>query len=388
MTNPLADDLDHVLDRTRGLWEELRGGRLFITGGTGFFGCWLLESFAWANDALGLGAEAVVLTRNAAAFGRKAPHLAGRADLRLQSGDVRDFAFPAGPFTHVIHAATDASVSLNTDAPLTMFDTIVQGTRRTLDFARQCGLGVTPKVLLTSSGAVYGRQPPDLSHTPEEYGGAPDALDPHSAYAQGKRVAEYLAGVYHRQHGLPVKIARGFAFVGPYLPLDVHFAAGNFLHDGLRGGPVRVGGDGTPYRSYLYAADLAVWLWTLLFRAAPCRPYNVGGEEAVSIAELAYCIAAHFGVGVQIAKDATPGRPAERYVPDARRAREELGLRTWISLPDAVARTARWHQGGDATRNRRGVNPRDGFADPNGEASWTTDKVRRRTAPLARSTSA
>ncbi len=355
--NPLAGDLDHVLSRTRGLWEELRDGRLFITGGTGFFGCWLLESFAWANDNLGLRAEAVVLTRNAAAFGRKAPHLANRADLRLQVGDVRDFAFPAGPFTHVIHAATEASVALNTDAPLAMLDVIVQGTRRTLDFARQCG---SPKVLLTSSGAVYGRQPPDLSHTPEEYGGAPDALDPYSAYAEGKRVAEHVAGVYHRKYGLPVKIARGFAFLGPYLPLDAHFAAGNFLRDGLRGGPVRVGGDGTPFRSYLYAADLAVWLWTLLFRGAPCRPYNVGGEEAVSIAELACCVAVHFGVGVQIARAAVPGRPAERYVPSTRRAREELGLAEWISLPEAVARTVRWHQGAEARPflgERRGVSP-------------------------------
>ncbi len=321
MTNPLADDLDHVLTHTQGLWEELRDGRLFLTGGTGFFGCWLLETFAHANDRLGLGAEAVVLTRDPAAFGRKAPHLAGRVDIRLQPGDVRDFAFPAGPFTHVIHAATEASVPLNNDAPLTMLDVILQGTRRTLDFARQCG---APKVLLTSSGAVYGRQPSDLTHTPEEYAGAPDPLDPRSAYGVGKRVAEHLGAVYHRQYGLPVKIARCFAFVGPYLPLDAHFAAGNFLRDGLRGGPVRVGGDGTPYRSYLYAADLAVWLWTLLFRGAPCRPYNVGGEEAVSIAELAHCVADHFGVGVQIARLPTPGRPAERYVPSTRRAREEL----------------------------------------------------------------
>ena len=69
--NPLADDLDHVLARTGGLWEDLRGARLFVTGGTGFFGCWLLETLLWANDALGLGASVVVLTRNGRAFSRK-----------------------------------------------------------------------------------------------------------------------------------------------------------------------------------------------------------------------------------------------------------------------------------------------------------------------------
>jgi len=57
------------------------------------------------------------------------------------AGDVRDFAFPAGPFTHVIHAATEASAKLDAEAPLTMFDVIVTGTRRTLDFAVQAGAG-------------------------------------------------------------------------------------------------------------------------------------------------------------------------------------------------------------------------------------------------------
>src|ERR1035441_1556098 len=97
--NPLAADLDNVLSRTVGLWEELRGQRLFLTGGTGFFGCWLLESFAHPNDQLGLKARAIVLTRNPAAFAAKAPHLAKRPDLEFLTGDVRTFPFPEGSFS-------------------------------------------------------------------------------------------------------------------------------------------------------------------------------------------------------------------------------------------------------------------------------------------------
>src|SRR5438445_518963 len=96
--NPLHQDLEHVLHHTLPLWEELRGRRLFITGGTGFFGCWLLESFAWACDQLDLGAEAVVLTRRPEAFAGKVPHLAAHPAIRLSQGDVRSFAFPDGPF--------------------------------------------------------------------------------------------------------------------------------------------------------------------------------------------------------------------------------------------------------------------------------------------------
>jgi nucleoside-diphosphate-sugar epimerase len=336
--NPLAADLDHVLAHTTGLWEELRGQRIFITGGTGFFGCWLLESFAWANEHLKLGATAVVLTRNPEAFRQKAPHLANQPAIQFHVGDVCNFAFPAGRFSHVIHAATEASAKLNAEQPLAMFDTIVEGTRRTLEFTRQSG---AKKFLLTSSGAVYGRQPPDLTHIPEEYGGGPEQTDPHWAYGEGKRAAEMLCTLYAKQHGLEPRIARCFAFVGPYLPLDIHFAIGNFIRDGLKGGPIQVNGDGTPYRSYLYAADLAIWLWTILFRGQTCRPYNVGSETDLPIREVARVVAGAFPpCRVQIAREPDPGRPAERYVPSTQRARQELKLRERIDLREAVCKTA------------------------------------------------
>ncbi len=342
--NRLAADLEHVLDHTRDLWQELRGERLFITGGTGFFGCWLLESFAWANDRLGLNASALVLSRDPQAFRKKAPHLAGHPAIRFHVGDVRGFEFPAGSFSHVVHAATESSAKLNAEEPLTMFDTIIDGTRRTLEFASRSGV---KRFLLTSSGAVYGRQPPEITHIPEDYRGAPDPSDPQSAYGEGKRAAEQLCTLYSRRGGFETKIARGFAFVGPYLPLDIHFAIGNFIRDGLKGGPVVVQGDGTPERSYLYAADLAIWLWTILFRGQPGRPYNVGSEAGLPIAGLAQLVAGQFAPTskVVIQKEPDPGQKVDRYIPSTRRAKEELGLLPLISLQNALIRTIQYHGG-------------------------------------------
>ena len=74
-----------------------------------------------------------------------------------------------------------------------MFDTIVDGTRRTLDFARRTG---ARRFLLTSSGAVYGRQPAELTHVPEEYAGAPDPTDAGHVYGEGKRAAEMLCALH------------------------------------------------------------------------------------------------------------------------------------------------------------------------------------------------
>lgn len=339
----LLQDLDHILEHTKALWEDLREKKVFITGGTGFFGKWLLESFVWANDQLKLNAQMVVLSRDPNFFKTRYPHLAEASGITFHQGDVRNFEFPRERFDFIIHAATDASAQLNIENPLLMVDTIVDGTRRTLEFARHCG---TKRFLLISSGAVYGKQPPDLSHIPEDHSDAPDTTQPASAYGEAKRLAELLCSIYQKQYDLEITIARCFAFVGPYLNLNIHYAVGNFIRDGLAGGPISVSGDGTPYRSYLYAADLAIWLWTILFRGAPGEAYNVGSEDAISIRDLAYEVSAAFpnSAKVVIAKSPLVGQPAERYVPSIKKARIRLGLDSWINLQEALHRTIKWNQ--------------------------------------------
>jgi dTDP-glucose 4,6-dehydratase len=342
MNNPLATDLNHILEHTRELWDELRGERIFITGGTGFFGCWLLESFVWANDYLDLNCRATVLTRSPDLFRIKAPHLAGHKSVSVIQGDVRTFEFPTGQYTHIIHAATESNAKLSAENPLQVLDTIVEGTRHTLEFAKTCR---AQNFLLTSSGSVYGKQPAEMTHVPEEYSGAPDPLEPKSAYGEGKRMAEHLCTLYGDSRLKP-KIARGFAFVGPYLPLDAHFAIGNFIRDALNGGPIIVKGDGTPYRSYLYAADLAIWLWTILLHGESCRPYNVGSSKSISIVELANQVADQFMAQIAIEIHGTPNRQklADRYVPNTQRAEDELGLKETISLRDGINTTRQWYR--------------------------------------------
>lgn len=339
MTNPLASDLDHILNHTEYLWKELRGKRIFVTGGTGFFGTWLLESFAWANDKLKLNASALVLTRDYITFKKNVPHLAGNPAIQFHIGDVRNFDFPEGNFSHIIHAAaTSARATYNNEDPLVKFDTVFEGTRHTLDFANHCH---AQKFLLTSSGAVYGKQPSNITHIFEDYCCAPDPCRIDSAWGEAKRAAEFLCAYYSEKFDIETKIARCFSFVGPYLPLDIHYAVGNFIKDGLSGGPILVKGDGTPYRSYLYAADLAIWLWTILFNGKSCRPYNVGSEKDITVAELARTVADCFPkqIDINIAKKVDQSKLPDRYVPLIKRAQMELNLYQWIDLHDAIIRT-------------------------------------------------
>lgn len=342
--NRLSADLDHIAEATQGLWEELRGQRIFLTGGTGFFGCWLVESFCHVNRLLGLDARLTILTRNAQAFAEKSPHLASDPAVTLHSGDVRSFAFPDEEYRYMIHAATEARARQAANAPLEMLSTIVAGTERALQFAASHGVR---KFLLTSSGAVYGRQPDDMTHVPETFAGAPDPLMPSSVYGEGKRTAELLCALYQQKAEIECKIARCWAFCGPYLPLDEHFAIGNFIGDALAGRAIEIRGDGTPRRSYLYAADLAVWLWTILFRAPALVPIHVGSDQDLSILEVAQAVAAVLNPSaeIRVAKAAVRGAAPLRYVPCVDRARELLGLRQTVGLEEAIARTARWYRG-------------------------------------------
>jgi dTDP-glucose 4,6-dehydratase len=334
-------DLDHVLAHAGEAFESLRGERVLITGGTGFVGIWLVESLAFASRALGLGARALVLTRDPQAFRAKAPHLAADPAVELLEGEVGSVRFPPGDLRGVIHAA--AVYGQRAGDRLSRFEADALGARRTLELARERGA----RYLLASSGAVYGPQPPGLARLEEEHPGAPLSTDPDVGYAHGKRHAELLCALHAREHRVEATIARGFAFVGPWLPLDGNFAIGNFLRDALAGGPIRIDGDGTPRRSYLHAADLAVWLWTIWARGLPGRAYNVGSEHDLSIGELAAEVAAALAPSAEVQIARTPtGVPAARYVPSTRRAREELGLRERIGLRDAIVRTAEWFRRG------------------------------------------
>ena len=336
---PLPEaDLLHILERTENLWQKLSRERLFITGGTGFVGVWLLETLAAANARLNAGVSVTVLSRSPENAIAKYPHLSGTCS--WLKGDVRDFAFPQGEFSHIIHAATSTDARFNTAAPNEALDTIVNGTRHVLDFAEHAR---TCNLLLTSSGAIYGTQPPELSHMPEEYAGAPDVTNPDSIYAEGKRMGELQLAIAAKHTGLNAKIARCYCFVGPHLPLDWHFAIGNFIRDALAGQELVVQGNGRPLRSYLHAADLTIWLLTILLNGERMHPYNVGSEDACSIADLAQRVAFLAGMPGQVRiLSHDDGGPLPRYVPDVSRARNELGLEQTISLDAAISRTLTW----------------------------------------------
>lgn len=339
---PVAD-LDLVLSLTPGFWSRYQGARLFITGGTGFIGNWLIQTVQRANDVLGSHIELIILSRDPQRAWDSQPAVFRRDDIHLIGGDVTSFAAPSGPLDLCIHAATDVAASIGASSDLQLFDSIVNGTRRVLDMAQEKGVS---RFLLTSSGAVYGTQPPDLTHVPEDFVGAPNTQHLSAAYGHGKRVAEWLSCAYAAQGGLQATIARIFALIGPGIPLNGPFAAGNFIRDALAQAPIVIEGDGRTVRSYLYMADLCVWLFRLLESGQSGEAYNVGSESSLSILDLATQVSQTYGMHspIEIRRPGNAASLPARYVPDTTKARKRLQLEEFTTLRSALQKTLEWNR--------------------------------------------
>ncbi len=264
-------------------------------------------------------------------FRAEVPHLGSRPDFDWIIGEPAGFEFPAGRFDYLIDFATPSAAEVGAGGPA-IVERCLQGSANLIRFARTAGVR---RVLYASSGAVYGRQPGDVERLGEDFSADAATVSSYGLLKQ-RSEALFLAS------NLDCVVTRGFAFIGPYLPLTDKFAAGSFLRDALAGGPIRIHGDGHEVRSYLYAGDLTASLIGLLAHGKCRTAYNVGSDVAVSLIELANLIAALAPGRCEVLLGGKPAVGAERYVPDVIQGRRTLGNRRDLPLAEAIKRTLDW----------------------------------------------
>jgi nucleoside-diphosphate-sugar epimerase len=345
----LDSDFEFIYKKSEDIFSSLSNSKLFITGGTGFFGKWLLGAISYANKAHGCQIKVTALTRN--------PELARKntADLfstgiTLLAGDIRTFSLRENDFDYLIHGATSSDAKIQNEQPEELRSVILDGTNNFLNFAAQ---NSSKNILFISSGAIYG--PQDSGHFLQ-----PEIQNPffneksENYYALGKRRSEDLFLQFADSSSKNVSIARAFAFLGPYLPLDQHFAIGNFINNCLNQEDILIRGDGSPFRSYLYTADLVVWLLTILVKGENKISYNVGSDDGRSIQEIATVVkkiwmsrefesARTREPQVLVLQKADPSNPILRYVPSIQLSSERLNLKPWTSLDAGIFKTIKFH---------------------------------------------
>lgn len=327
-----TSDLNMLFKQLSSEFFYYKNKRIFLTGGTGFFGKWLLEAFSFFNSNYDLNVQVTILSRSPEKFRIDFPHLYNENSFSFISGDIKSFDIPNARFDLIIHAATDASAELNRKNPKLMYSTIMDGAKRICEFAKDVKC---KRILYTSSGAAYGPQPNNMERMAEDFTQNPN-FDKNDAYASAKLESEKY---FKENASCEIVIARCFAFSGPHLPLDGSYAFGNFISDALNQSDIVIKGSGEDIRSYLYAGDLIVWLLKILSTGEDRQIYNVGSPEAVTIKSLAEYIS-QGNLDVNILGDTNKN---SRYIPCVRKAQEQLGLKIYTSLEVSIEKTLKYY---------------------------------------------
>lgn len=332
-------DLNHVLKTVGPLFKLLHNESIFITGATGIIGKWFLSTINYASKIMGLNINIIALSRNPSAFINSYPDICKDINIHWIRGDVRTFDFNnLSKIKWAIHAATDVITHIS---PEDLLLTCSTGTENVIRQLASCNC---KRMLLLSSGAIYGKISIPIDSIPENYIGGINTNSLDSAYAEGKRYSELISTILGKTYGIDIPIARCFAMVGPHLPLNKHFAIGNFINSVLSNSPILINGDGKPVRSYLYMADVITYLWLLLF-AGRATSYNVGSNQPISILDLAFKVKEVLGsdVPVIVGNCDLHGAHANRYIPNTDLITNEFNLNSNISLEDSIEKTANWY---------------------------------------------
>ena len=218
--------------------------------------------------------------------------------------------------------------------PVQTTKTSVHGAINMLGLAKR----VKAKILQASTSEVYGD--PTVHPQAESYFGNVNALSPRACYDEGKRCAETLFFDYHRQHGVPIRVARIFNTYGPHMQPQDGRVVSNFIVQALRGEPITVYGSGSQTRSFCFVDDLIEGLLRLM--AAPDEitgPINLGNPHEVSVLELAEKVIAMTGSRSRIEFRPLPADDPRQRQPDIGAAKRLLDWQPKVPLEEGLERT-------------------------------------------------
>ena len=355
----VEEDLDYICRYLEQEFRELSGCRLLITGGAGFLGYYLAQSVLRWNDTIGRSSAPidVVICDN---YWRGRPSwcesLSARRDVTLFEHDVRRPLPQTLPAYHyIMHAASIASPTYYRRWPLETMDANVCGLRSVLEYARrqQHSGAAVRAVLFFSSSEIYGDPTPENIPTPETYRGHVSCTGPRACYDEAKRYGETLCVMFARHAGVPAKIVRPFSNYGPGLKITDRRVIPDFARAVLNNRDIVVYSDGSPRRTFCYAADAVVGYFKVLVRGQVAEPYNIGVDEPeVTIRELAHLVASQAGDLFGYCGQVVGGRSSDnQYLVDdpARRcpvidkASRELGFNPRTPLSDGIRRSLIWY---------------------------------------------
>ena len=320
-------DLTEIYQSSSNVWQNMVNADVLVMGGTGFVGKWLTASLGYAIDQ-GKSISITVISRypknkygvfNSASF---------KSDW-LQYDLSKEQRIDFSKFTHIVNAATPSSALTGAVDPQYVFDSINRGNQLVLDSP------INPQLryLYLSSGAVTALEALEPAY--DRNFCANNHLDSvSSAYSHGKRFAEEEINRAAQNLSLNAQSLRLFAFAGPGLPIDQHFAVGNFMKDAMQESPIEIKGNPNTQRSYMYPSDLTAHILQSLV-SSDVRTRELGSKEAVTMQQLAKIIS--INTHNPIVKNGDTSKPISIYLPNS-----EDTLTQTIGLEESIRRWRKW----------------------------------------------
>jgi UDP-glucuronate decarboxylase len=340
-------------------FRAMAGKRLFISGGAGFLGYYLVQSVLhWNTANASAPAIQVIVCDN---YARGVPawlvELQTNSALTLLRHDITEpLPTSVGALDYLIHAASIASPTYYRKFPIETMDANVNGLRLLLDRSRQQlknGHGISG-FLFFSTSEIYGDPPADQIPTPETYRGNVSCTGPRACYDESKRYGETLCVNFARQYSMPIVVVRPFNNYGPGLKITDRRVIPDFARDLLQGRDLVLMSDGSPTRTFCYVADAVIGYYKALVRGRPAEAYNIGNEvPEVTMRDLAGLLAklAHesWGYAGQLVHRPSPEKDyltdnPQRRCPSLAKARAELGFAPEVLLQEGLRRTLIWYR--------------------------------------------
>ena len=340
MSQGIELDLTEIVAELESELVRLINRSILLTGATGMFGIWFLSLFKFLNENFEMNITVEVLSRNPKRFLEKNPEFNSCKWIVWNQSDVRNFVPILPSYHHVIHGATtSAAETFGGMPPMAKFDVVLQGTLRVLEATKE----MHPEgFLYISSGSVYNSSyTQGIKETNTE---SPLASNTGASIAHGKRAAEFACFATLEDYpDISLNVARCFTFLGPHLPLDLHYAIGNFIKSILDGQPIHLRNTQQVHRSYLYMSDGIAWLLKILLSKQSKEIYNVGSPEGITLLDLANMLSNNFGARVIFGGSDENLRlrtsAPSFYIPDTAKIESQIGVRMKVSLLEGVRRT-------------------------------------------------
>ena len=309
--------------------KELHSKRVLVTGGAGFLGSHLCEAL------LEHGHEVLCVDNFYTGTKRNIRHLMRHPRFELMRHDV---TFPLYvEVDEIYNLACPASPVHYQSDPVQTTKTSVHGAINMLGLAKR----VKAKILQASTSEVYGD--PEMHPQTEAYWGHVNPLGIRACYDEGKRCAETLFMDYHRQHGIPVKIARIFNTYGPRMHPNDGRVVSNFIMQALANQPITIYGEGQQTRSFCYVDDLVDGFLKLMDTPADfCGPVNLGNPVEFTMLELAELVIDMTGSTAGMKFMPLPSDDPTRRRPDISLARERLNWEPKVELARGLEKTIRY----------------------------------------------